>query len=100
MRNFDESYFFNREFDIISWQRNGYNFTTDSKNKIVLPDSKRKKEYINRTNNSDRDERLIDTGRYNVQFFPESGNLVEDIISTVGLKVLRLTGHGFVSKGY
>jgi len=43
MRNFEESYFFNREFDIISLQTNRNNVNDKLNNKLQLPDSKAEK---------------------------------------------------------
>ncbi|GEM_PF-4316885 len=77
-------------------QSNRNNVNDKLNYKLQLPDSKAEKENLNKIDSTFRNQGIVDTGRFNVQFFSEGGNLIEGITSKVAVKALRGTGHGFV----
>ena len=82
MQNFDESFYFNRNFPL----------TNPSYSKLISPKQARvnQKEIVNRQKMADD----ID-----LQFMPEGGVLVDDLLSTVAFKAINQLGKGVNIKG-
>jgi TonB-dependent SusC/RagA subfamily outer membrane receptor len=82
MQNFDEAFYFNRNFNV----------TNPGYSKLISPKQARvnQKELVNRQKMADD----ID-----LQFMPEGGVLVNDLLSTVGFKAVNQLGKGVELKG-
>jgi TonB-dependent SusC/RagA subfamily outer membrane receptor len=82
MQNFDEAFYFNKNFPL----------TNPGYSKLISPKQARvnQKEIVNRQKMADE----ID-----LQFMPEGGVLVNDLLSTVGFKAINQLGKGVDIKG-
>ncbi len=82
MQNFDEAFYFNRNFTL----------TNPAYSKLISPKQARvnQKELVNRQKMEDE----ID-----LQFMPEGGVLVDDLLSTVAFKAINQLGKGVNIKG-
>jgi TonB-dependent SusC/RagA subfamily outer membrane receptor len=82
MQNFDEAFYFNRNFAV----------TNPAYSKLISPKQARanQKEIVNR-------EKMAD--EIDLQFMPEGGVLVNDLLSTVAFKAINQLGKGVNIKG-